>query len=79
MRRVEINNLFNYMLQNQAYANDVCMVARSLKELEEGFGRLEKKAEQLGLKVSNTKILYIFASRKNAVSKEKYIKLNRGN
>lgn len=68
------------MHQNLAYADDVCMLTRSLKELEEGFGRLEKEAEQLRLKINNTKTQYLFVSRKkNAVSKEKYIKLNRRN
>lgn len=82
MRRVEIDNpggtLFNRMNQNLAYADDVCMLSRSLKDLEEGFDRLEKEAEQLGLRVNNTKTQYLFASRKNVV-KEKYIKLNGGN
>ncbi|KAG8237720.1 hypothetical protein J437_LFUL017839 [Ladona fulva] len=56
VRKTQVNNpggiLFNHISQNLAYADDVDIISRRLKNLEEGLQRLEKEAEKVGLKVT---------------------------
>ena len=52
------------MLQVLAYADDVVMISRSVKELQNGFIQLEQEGRMAGTIINYTKIRYMIASRK---------------
>ncbi|KAG8223826.1 hypothetical protein J437_LFUL003714 [Ladona fulva] len=80
MRKKQVNKqvgiLFNRISQNLAYANDVDMISRRLKNLDESLERLEMEAEKVGLKVNCAKTQYLFSSRKSMTGNDKFIELN---
>jgi endonuclease/exonuclease/phosphatase family metal-dependent hydrolase len=55
------NTIFVHSTQILAFADDIDLVSRSLPNLKENFIKLEKAAENMGLKIneSKTKLMYI--------------------
>ncbi|KAG8224248.1 hypothetical protein J437_LFUL001627 [Ladona fulva] len=72
MRKTQVNNLGGtlFISQNLAYADDVDMISRRLKDLEEGLERLEKEAEKVELKVNRAN------TQKSTTRNDNFIELN---
>lgn len=71
MRKAGVENrggtLFNRMSQHLAYADDVAIIARNERELEEKYTQLEQSAQEFGLCINQDKTKVMIMSRRQHV------------
>jgi hypothetical protein len=81
VREVDIANmggtLFNRLTQYLVYADDIELIARRLRDVEEGgVARMESKAEEIGLRINSDKTKYMLLSRKGPSGQHRNIIIN---
>lgn len=66
IRKLDINgDILHSTSQICAYADDVCLIARSLRTLKENFKTLKEESEKMGLQVNEGKTKYMCISADN--------------
>lgn len=72
-RRINIRargTIYDRMVQCLAYADDIVLIGRSIKDLLQRFEELEEGAKQRGLQINKTKTKYMICTRNKARWKE---------
>ena len=73
VRQLPINpggKILNRQVQVVAYADDVAIIARNKRALEESFALLEEKAQDLGLEVNRSKTKFMNLNQKSEEKKQ---------